>query len=110
MASIGTAMSRDEHRSGGHQAHAPNIPWFAVAFVGVVLFNSLGLLSPQILSAATTADTVLLATAIAALRLTTDISAIRAAGPKPLWLGAMLFVWLIVGGAAINATVSAWLK
>lgn len=99
-----------EHRSGGHQAHATNIPWFAVAFVGVVLFNSLGLLSPQVLSAATTADTVLLATAIAALGLTTDISAIRAAGPKPLWLGAMLFVWLIVGGAAINATVSVWLK
>jgi uncharacterized integral membrane protein (TIGR00698 family) len=99
-----------EHRSGGLQARAPNIPWFAVAFVGVVLFNSLGLLSPQILSAATTADTVLLAMAMAALGLTTQISAIRAAGPKPLWLGAMLFVWLIVGGAAINATVSTWLK
>jgi hypothetical protein len=99
-----------EHRSGRHQAHAPSIPWFAVAFVGVVLFNTLGLLSPQILSAATTVNTVLLAMAMAALGLSTRISAIRAAGPKPLWLGAMLFVWLIVGGAAINATVSAWLR
>ncbi len=99
-----------EHCSGRHQARAPSIPWFAVAFVGVVLFNSLGLLSPQVLSAATTADTVLLAMAMAALGLTTHISAVRAAGPKPLWLGAVLFAWLIVGGAAINATVSGWLK
>ena len=77
--------------------------------VGVVIFNSLGLLSPRLLGAATTLDTMLLAMAMAALGLTTHLSAIRAAGPKPLWLGAVLFVWLIVGGGAINALVSAWL-
>ena len=98
-----------EHRSGANRAHKSSIPWFAVAFVGVVIFNSLGLLSPRLLSAATTLDTVLLAMAMAALGLTTHPSALRAAGPKPLWLGAVLFVWLIVGGGAINALVSAWL-
>jgi uncharacterized integral membrane protein (TIGR00698 family) len=98
-----------EHRSGGHRAHTSSIPWFAVAFVGVVIFNSLGLLSPRLLSVATTVDTVLLAMAMAALGLTTHLSALRAAGSKPLWLGAVLFVWLIVGGGAINALVNAWL-
>jgi uncharacterized membrane protein YadS len=60
-------------------------------------------------SAATNLDTVLLAMAMAALGLTTHISAIRAAGAKPLWLGAVLFVWLIVGGGAINGLAAAWL-
>jgi hypothetical protein len=29
--------------------------------------------------------------------------------PEPLWLGGILFVWLIIGGGAINALVNAWL-
>ncbi|MGO9994801.1 MAG: YeiH family protein [Steroidobacteraceae bacterium] len=98
-----------EHRSETHRASTSSIPWFAVAFVGVVIFNSLGLLSPRLLGAATTLDTMLLAMAMAALGLTTHLSALRAAGPKPLWLGAVLFGWLIVGGGAINVLVSAWL-
>jgi|SRR5271168_3373347 len=101
---------RGEGGSEVRRAQALSIPWFAVAFVGVVIFNSFGLLPPRILSAVTTVDTLLLATAMAALGLTTHISALRAAGPKPLWLGAVLFVWLIVGGGAINALVTAWLQ
>jgi uncharacterized integral membrane protein (TIGR00698 family) len=97
------------HRSEAQPAQPPSIPWFAVAFVGVVIFNSLALLPPRIVNAATTVDTLLLAMAMAALGLTTHISALRAAGPKPLWLGAVLFVWLVVGGGAINALVTAWL-
>jgi len=97
------------HRDGAHRARTSSIPWFAMAFVGVVIFNSLGLLSPRLVSAATTIDTVLLAMAMAALGLTTHVSALRTAGPRPLWLGAVLFVWLIVGGGAINALISAWL-
>jgi uncharacterized integral membrane protein (TIGR00698 family) len=99
-----------DHRVGAHRARISGIPWFAVAFVGVVIFNSFGLLSPPMVSAATTFDTVLLATAMAALGLTTQISALRVAGSRPLWLGAALFVWLIVGGGAINALISTWLQ
>jgi len=95
-----------KHRSA---ARALSIPWFAVAFVGVVIFNSLTPLPPRIVGAATVVDTVLLAMAMAALGLTTHISALRAAGPKPLWLGAVLFVWLIVGGGAINWLADRWL-
>jgi uncharacterized membrane protein YadS len=46
---------------------------------------------------------------MSALGLTTHISAIRKAGVKPLLLAAVLFVWLIAGGAAINRLVSIWL-
>jgi uncharacterized membrane protein YadS len=48
--------------------------------------------------------------AMAALGLTTHILALRAAGQKPLSLGAVLFVWLIVGGGAVNGLVTAWLR
>jgi uncharacterized membrane protein YadS len=40
--------------------------------------------------------------AMGALGLTTHLSAIRRAGIKPLLLGALLFVWLVAGGALIN--------
>ena len=98
------------HRSGALRAQPFRIPWFAVVFVGVVIFNSLAPLPPRIVSAATNVDTLLLAMAMAALGLTTHISALRAAGPKPLSLGAVLFVWLIVGGGAVNGLVTAWLR
>jgi uncharacterized integral membrane protein (TIGR00698 family) len=99
-----------KHHAAGGRALAFSIPWFAVAFVGVVGFNSLALLPARILGLATQLDTLLLAMAMAALGLGTQISALRSAGPKPLFLGAVLFVWLIAGGGAINALVTAWLN
>lgn len=86
------------------------IPWFAIGFIGVVVFNSLSLLPPSAVSAMITLDTFLLAMAMAALGLTTHVSAIRAAGPRPLLLGGLLLAWLIVGGGAINWLVSGWLN
>jgi uncharacterized membrane protein YadS len=50
-----------------------------------------------------------LAMAMAALGVTTHVSAIRTAGIKPLGLAALLFGWLIFGGLAINMGVSAML-
>lgn len=53
-------------------------------------------------------DTVLLAMAMAGLGLTTHVSAIRKAGIKPLALTAVFFVWLVCGGFAINAGITAF--
>jgi len=78
------------------------IPWFAVAFVAVILLNSLALLPRHLVAAAIDVDTFLLAMAMGALGLTTHLSALRRAGAQPLLLGAMLFVWLVAGGALIN--------
>jgi uncharacterized membrane protein YadS len=65
------------------------------------------LLPHAFVSAATDVDTLILATAMAALGVSTQVSAIRAAGIKPLGLAALLFGWLILGGFAINSGVSA---
>jgi uncharacterized integral membrane protein (TIGR00698 family) len=83
------------------------IPWFALGFIAVAGFNSLALLPRAAVSAAIDADTLILATAMAALGVSTHIAAIRTAGVKPLALAALLFGWLIFGGFAINTGISA---
>ena len=85
------------------------IPWFAVIFIAVAGLNSLGVVSKSVASTAVNIDTLLLAMAMAGLGLGTHFSAIKQAGIKPMLLGAVLFSWLIVGGALINTSVTAWL-
>jgi uncharacterized integral membrane protein (TIGR00698 family) len=109
-------LARDDARSGAApaaSAAAPKgklaVPWFAFGFIGVVLFNSLQWLPQPVVAAMTELDTALLATAMAALGLTTQVGAIRRAGSKPLLLALVLFGWLVVGGAMINHWVPALL-
>jgi len=82
------------------------IPWFAVLFIGASLVNSVHLLPASAVAGLTEVDTLLLATAMAALGLHTQVGAIRRAGVRPLLLAASLFVFLVLGGYAINRLVS----
>jgi uncharacterized integral membrane protein (TIGR00698 family) len=86
------------------------IPWFALGFVAVAGLNSLAVLPHAVVRQVTDIDTVLLAMAMAGLGLTTHVSAIRKAGIRPLALAAVLFVWLVCGGFAINAGITALLN
>ncbi|QEI09354.1 YeiH family putative sulfate export transporter [Pigmentiphaga aceris] len=99
-------LARDEAREGGDASgdgkRKMAIPWFAFGFVAVVLFNSLQVLPAAVVEVLLAIDTALLAMAMAALGLSTHLSAIRKAGMKPLLLAACLFVWLVVGGGVIN--------
>ncbi|WP_081767146.1 YeiH family protein [Hylemonella gracilis] len=83
------------------------LPWFALGFVAVAGLRTLdqaqGLIAPGLLHALLWFDTWVLAAAMAALGLTTHAVAIRRAGRKPLMLAGGLFVWLLFGGALINA-------
>jgi uncharacterized integral membrane protein (TIGR00698 family) len=87
-------------------ARRPSVPWFALGFVAMVLFNSLSLLPENLRSVLITVDTFTLAIAMVALGLTTHVSAVRSAGIRPLLLGGFLFVWLILGGGLINTLVA----
>lgn len=99
--------------SDGHHKAKLVIPWFAFGFIGVILFNSylstlptgIGAVAHKITAVAIDLDTLLLAMAMAALGLSTHISAIRQAGIKPILLATILFAWLVVGGAVINNMV-----
>jgi uncharacterized integral membrane protein (TIGR00698 family) len=100
------ASAGEEHQTRGRIT----IPWFALGFVAVAGLNSLALLPPQVVAAVTSVDTVVLAMAMAALGLTTHVTAIRSAGVKPLALGALIFAWLIGGGIVINLGATALLS
>ncbi|WP_426087014.1 YeiH family protein [Janthinobacterium sp. PSPC1-1] len=104
---LSAVLACGKAKGGSHdKATKLAIPWFAFIFIGVVAFNSLGLLPAGTVATITELDTVLLAMAMAALGLTTHMSAIRRAGIKPLLLAGLLFCWLIAGGAAINHVVA----
>ncbi|WP_233516070.1 YeiH family protein [Janthinobacterium sp. BJB426] len=104
---LSAVLARGKAKAGGHdKATKLAIPWFAFIFIAVVAFNSLGLLPAGTVATITDLDTALLAMAMAALGLTTHMSAIRRAGIKPLLLAGLLFCWLIAGGAAINHVVA----
>lgn len=96
-------------QSATKQKSAITIPWFAVFFIVVAGFNSFDLLPAALVHQLITLDTILLAMAMAALGLTTHISAIRQAGIKPILLASILFVWLVAGGALINHFVGMWI-
>ena len=81
------------------------IPWFAILFIVVAIFNSFHLLPQSVVNMLVTLDTFLLAMAMAALGLTTHVSALKKAGAKPLLMALVLFAWLIVGGGAINYVI-----
>jgi uncharacterized integral membrane protein (TIGR00698 family) len=87
-------------------ARSLSVPWFALGFVAMVLFNSLALLPENLRSALVNVDTFILGIAMVALGLTTHVSAVRSAGIRPLLLGGSLFLWLILGGGLINTLVA----
>jgi len=74
------------------------IPWFAIWFVAVAGFNSLNLLPIVIVNGINNIDTFLLTMAMTALGMETNINKFKGVGMKPIYLAAILFVWLIFGG------------
>ena len=82
------------------------IPWFAVLFIVASGVNSLHVFSSAVIQNIDAMDTILLSTAMGALGLRTHAGAIRQAGLKPLMLASMLFVFLIIGGYAVNRIVT----
>lgn len=107
---LSACMRRGAKNAGAADDGAGNdklgVPWFAFAFIGVVALHSLFPLPAAVNAFLLDVDTLLLAMAMAALGLTTQVSAVRRAGVRPLLLGGLLFGWLIVGGAVINRAFS----
>ena len=91
---------------GSAQSRKITIPWFAVFFIVMAGINSLQWLPTVLTHNLVVLDNFLLSMAMAALGLTTHIGAIRAAGLKPLILGGLLFIYLIIGGGLINWLVA----
>lgn len=81
------------------------IPWFALGFVAVMAINSFGLVPVDWKPALVAFDNWLLACAMLAIGLHTRIGDLLRAGRKPMLLAALLFVFLVAGGAGVCAVL-----
>lgn len=100
-----SAWLRARTQAATHARTPLVIPWFAVLFMLVGAFNSLHLLDPAWVQGILQFDNWILAAAMAALGVRTHWRSVKQAGAKPLLLATSVFVWLIVGGYAINTLV-----
>ncbi|MDX8413791.1 MAG: YeiH family protein [Mariprofundales bacterium] len=82
------------------QPISKTIPWFALGFLGVILFNSLHLLPASWVIALQQVDQFLLTMAMTALGMETSLRQLQCVGIKPFILAAILFCWLLTGGYA----------
>jgi len=80
--------------------------WFVIWFIVVSGFNSLHLLPVSAVEVINEFDTFLLAMAMAALGIETNINKIKNAGMRPIYLATLLFAWLLVGGYFITLGLS----
>ena len=76
------------------------VPWFLIGFVLAALVNTAGLVPAGTHGALTDVTNFLVAVALSAIGLSTNVPALRRAGAKPLLLGAML--WVTVGATSLG--------
>jgi uncharacterized integral membrane protein (TIGR00698 family) len=74
------------------------VPWFALGFIAMVAFNSLHLLSSNIVNNINYIDTFLLTMAMTALGMETRLEKFKGMGFKPVYLAIILFAWLTLFG------------
>ncbi|KVN14515.1 MULTISPECIES: YeiH family protein [unclassified Burkholderia] len=110
---LGAWLARSARRQSAATGHgAPRklaVPWFALGFLGFVVVNSLQMLPAAAIGTLNALDTFALTMAMTALGIETRMSQIRAAGPRALMTGFILYAWLIFGGYAIVVATERWL-
>jgi uncharacterized integral membrane protein (TIGR00698 family) len=82
-----------------------SIPWFAVAFLLVAIFNSFNLLSNNVVENIKAFDKALLTIAMTALGMGTNLLNVLSAGIRPIALASVTFIWLVIGGLFINKAI-----
>ncbi|MDD2738658.1 MAG: putative sulfate exporter family transporter [Methylomonas lenta] len=90
---------KTDHKDSGFRVSPP---WFALVFLLMPLVNDSGWIQPIWLNRLLKLDGLLLAVAMAALGLDTQISAVIRAGKRPMLLAAILLVFLLVVGVGLT--------
>ena len=96
----------NNNRHSSEQKAGITIPWFAVLFIVASGVHSLSAIPQGATNAIVWFDNILLTIAMVALGLRTHVGAIRQAGIKPLLLAGCLFLFLTLGGFAINVGIA----
>jgi uncharacterized integral membrane protein (TIGR00698 family) len=105
---LGIYLSYAAKKSGGESSAVKLvIPWFAVYFIGMAGFNSLGIVPQNIVDIINEIDTFLLTMAMTALGMGTIFAKFKGLGLAPLYTAGAMFVWLVVGGFIVTKLVVA---
>lgn len=100
LAPVVLALSIVPRGNSGRSAR-PRLPWFAIGFVAVAVFNSVVMLPAEVRGATITLSTFLLMVALAAMGLETDVSRLYAQGLRPAILGAVAFLFIATFSLAL---------
>ena len=79
------------------------VPWFLIGFVVMAAVNSAGVIPAAAHAPLQHVSVFLVAVALSAIGLSTNVPALRKAGPKPLLLGALLWVTVAVASLGLQA-------
>lgn len=95
-------LTRARAESPTQEKGKRQVPWFVVAFAGVVLLNFLIPLPPRMLHLLQGGDAAILAVAMAAMGLETHLSRILRFGVRPLASGVFLWLFVSLTGLALS--------
>jgi uncharacterized membrane protein YadS len=78
------------------------VPWFLIGFIVMAAANSAGVIPSGWHGALSEVSLFLVAVALSAIGLSTDVAALRRAGAKPVLLGAMLWVTVTMASLGLQ--------
>ena len=79
------------------------VPLFLLGFIAAATLNSLGVVPAAAHPGITAAGTFMITTALAGIGLSLDVAQLRSAGPRPLLLGAALWILVTVTSLGLQA-------
>ena len=87
-------QSRAQPAEHGAAGQAPPLPWFVAGFILLTIFNSIVIVPVELKPAIVGFTAFLLATALAAMGMETDLRKLMARGLRPALLGAVAFAFI----------------
>ncbi len=79
------------------------VPWFLIGFVVAAGLNSAGVIPSGSHGSLQRVSVFLVAVALSAIGLSTNVPALRQAGPRPVLLGALLWVTVALASLGLQA-------
>jgi uncharacterized integral membrane protein (TIGR00698 family) len=79
------------------------VPWFLIGFVAAAGLNSAGVIPSACHGSLQPVSVFLVAVALSAIGLSTNVPALRKAGPKPVLLGALLWITVAIASLGLQA-------
>ncbi|RUM65563.1 MAG: YeiH family putative sulfate export transporter [Sulfurospirillum sp.] len=107
LLALGYYLAKTAKTTADGEKTKVGIPAFVLGFIGMIILNSLISLPGAVIGTINTIDTFLLTMAMTALGMETNLSKFKTTGAAPVYVAAIMFVWLLVGGYFITKAIVA---